>query len=106
MRFSASLAALACSLPSLALAQTKETALANGMKVLVAEDHRAPTATLVLAVKVGSRDERLGETGLAHLVEHLALKGTRAHPRLADALDELGGRYNASTTQDLTTFYA
>ncbi len=56
--------------------KVKEFTLANGMKFLVYERHEVPTFAGVIMVKVGSADERKGETGMAHFIEHMAPKGT------------------------------
>ena len=53
-----------------------EDTLPNGLKVLILEDHRAPAVTLQVWYKVGSRNERLGLTGISHLLEHLMFRGT------------------------------
>ena len=80
-----------------------EHRLANGMKFLLVHRHEAPVFTAFIRVKVGGADERIGKTGLAHLFEHLAFKGTsvvgsrdwkRERPLLlsiAEAGDELAG---------------
>jgi zinc protease len=54
-----------------------EHTLKNGLKVLVVEDHKAPTATFQIWYRVGSRDENIGKTGLSHLLEHMMFKGTK-----------------------------
>jgi zinc protease len=63
-----------------ALAQTTERVLANGMKVLVIEDHRAPTVAHMVWYRAGSIDEVNGGTGVAHVLEHMMFKGTRDLP--------------------------
>jgi zinc protease len=80
--------------------------LANGLKVYVVEDHKAPTAYGVTWFKVGSKDEVKNRTGFAHLFEHLMFKGS-AH--LADGLmdrllEEAGGWSNAFTSSDMTVY--
>ncbi|HKA54223.1 MAG TPA: insulinase family protein, partial [Candidatus Binatia bacterium] len=54
---------------------TQDT-LANGLTVVILEDHRAPVVSLQVWYKVGSRNERLGATGISHLLEHLMFRGT------------------------------
>ena len=61
----------------------REFTLMSGMKAVVIPDHRAPVVTHMVWYRVGSADERAGESGLAHLLEHLMFKGTTAHPGLA-----------------------
>ncbi|MGQ9524205.1 MAG: M16 family metallopeptidase, partial [Armatimonadota bacterium] len=55
-----------------------EHVLKNGMRFLIVERHQAPTFSAVIAFKVGGVDEKTGETGIAHMFEHMAFKGTRA----------------------------
>lgn len=97
-------------LPSLAtsaLANPYEKTLSNGLKVIVKEDHRAPTVVQMLWYRVGAMDETAGKTGLAHVLEHMMFKGTpniRAgefNQRVALA----GGRDNAFTNNDYTAYF-
>jgi zinc protease len=85
---------------------TKAT-LANGMVVILSEDHSVPQVAVNVAYKVGSRMERAGRTGFAHLFEHLMFMGTRRAPTKAfDAwMEEEGGRNNAWTAEDLTDYF-
>ena len=79
---------------------TFETQLPNGMKVVVREDHRAPTAVQMVWYRVGSMDEHDGVTGVAHVTEHMMFKGTPSvgpgefNRRVA----AVGGRDNAFTS--------
>jgi zinc protease len=57
-----------------------EHALSNGMRVIVKPDHRAPVVVSMLWYKVGSVDEFNGTTGVAHVLEHMMFKGTKAVP--------------------------
>jgi zinc protease len=59
-----------------------EYRLANGLQVLLFPDPTKPTATVNVTYKVGSRDENYGETGMAHLLEHLMFKGTPKHTNI------------------------
>ena len=59
----------------------RQTTLDNGLKVLVREEHTAPLASVWCWYKVGSRDERPGQTGVSHWVEHMNFKGTENIPR-------------------------
>lgn len=56
----------------------KEGSLSNGMKVLVVERHEAPTVSCIIKFRVGGVDEKVGETGIAHILEHMLFKGTDA----------------------------
>ena len=85
----------------------QETRLANGLKVITLEDHRAPVVTLQVWYKVGSKEEPQGKAGFAHLFEHLMFKGGKAvgseqHARYVEAL---GANYNADTSFDRTRYY-
>src|SRR3954469_9821469 len=80
--------------------------LANGLKVYVIEDHKAPTVYEVMWMKVGSKDEVTNRTGFAHLFEHLMFKGSAHLPDgLMDKLLEgAGGWSNAFTSSDMTVY--
>src|SRR3954468_10977170 len=80
--------------------------LANGLKVYVIEDHKAPTVYEVMWMKVGSKDEVTNRTGFAHLFEHLMFKGSAHLPDgLMDKLLEAGGGWsNAFTSVDQTVY--
>ena len=58
-------------------ASTHEFLLSNGMKVIVKEDHRAPTVAHMVWYRAGSIDEVNGKTGVAHVLEHMMFKGTK-----------------------------
>jgi len=81
--------------------------LANGLDVVVVENHRAPIATQMIFYKVGSADEHRGKTGIAHFLEHLMFKGTKTVPpgEFSHIISRNGGRENAFTTADYTGFY-
>ncbi len=84
-----------------------EKTLTNGLRVVVSEDHTAPTVTVNLWVNVGSRHEAPGRTGLAHLFEHLMFQGSRsvASGEHFSALMAQGGRLNATTWFDRTNYF-
>ena len=90
-----------------ALANPYETTLGNGIKVIVKEDHRAPTAVHMVWYRVGSMDEVDGTSGVAHVLEHMMFKGTpnvgpgEFNKRVAEA----GGRDNAFTSRDYTAYF-
>jgi zinc protease len=90
-----------------ALAQTSERVLANGMKVIVIEDHRAPTVAHMVWYRAGSVDEVNGRTGVAHVLEHLMFKGTRslAPGEFSRRVAAMGGRENAFTSRDYTGYF-
>jgi predicted Zn-dependent peptidase len=81
--------------------------LANGMVVILSEDHAVPQVVVNTTYGVGSRMERAGRTGFAHLFEHLMFMGTRRAPTKAfDAwMEEAGGRNNAWTAEDRTDYF-
>jgi predicted Zn-dependent peptidase len=58
-----------------------DTRLSNGLRLIVAEDHVAPVFSIAVIYNVGSRDERPGRTGFAHLFEHMMFKGPRTSDR-------------------------
>jgi len=84
-----------------------EFVLANGMKIIVKEDHRAPTVVQMIWYKVGSADESNGTTGIAHALEHMMFKGTKQHKtgEFSRLVAELGGRDNAFTSRDYTAYF-
>jgi len=88
--------------------RVREKTLANGMKILLLEDHKAPVAVLQVWYRVGSRNEELGKTGLSHLLEHLMFKGTaKTGPEeYSKIIQRNGGNDNAFTSNDNTTYFA
>lgn len=81
--------------------------LANGMKVLVIPDHRAPVCTHMVWYQVGSADEEVGKSGIAHFLEHLMFKGTHNNKAglFGETVTRLGGQENAFTGNDYTAYY-
>lgn len=77
----------------------------NGLKVLLFPDASAPKTTVNITYLVGSRHEGYGETGMAHLLEHLLFKGTPDHPNIPQELTEHGARANGTTWYDRTNYY-
>ena len=90
-----------------AQAEVFERTLANGLKVIVKEDHRAPVVVQQIWYKAGSMDERTGVTGIAHVLEHLMFKGTKAVPagEFSRRIAAAGGRENAFTSYDYTAYF-
>ena len=88
-------------------AQTVERTLANGMKLIVRPDHRAPTVAHMVWYRAGSVDEVNGRTGVAHVLEHMMFKGTRTlgPGEFSKRVAALGGRDNAFTSKDYTGYF-
>jgi len=82
-----------------------EYQLANGLRVLLVPDPSKPLLTVNMVVLVGSRHEGYGETGMAHLLEHMLCKGTPTHPDMAKELRDRGAHNNATTWVDRTNFF-
>ncbi len=83
-----------------------EYALPNGLHVLTLPDASKPTTTVNLTIKVGSRVENYGETGMAHLLEHLMFKGTPHFPDPKKTMSDRGMSWNGSTSDDRTNYFA
>lgn len=79
--------------------------LANGLRVIVHEDHTTPMAVMNVMYDVGARDEDPNKTGFAHLFEHLMFGGSLHIPNYDEPLQRAGGENNAYTTNDLTNYY-
>lgn len=92
---------------TVAAAQTHEHKLGNGLRVIVKEDHRAPTVVSMVWYKAGSMDEFNGTTGVAHVLEHMMFKGTKAVPggEYSKIVAAAGGRENAFTSMDMTGYH-
>jgi zinc protease len=88
-------------------AQVTEFTLHNGMRIIINEDHRAPTVAHMIWYRVGSVDESNGTTGVAHALEHMMFKGTqKLKPgEFSQRVAELGGRENAFTSKDYTAYF-
>jgi len=87
--------------------QFTDTHLKNGLRVIIAEDHSAPVFSIAITYNVGSRNERQGRTGFAHLFEHMMFKGS---PNVGSGEHFLliysnGGDMNGSTNKDRTNYY-
>ena len=79
--------------------------LPNGLEVLIAPDPSKPQIVVNVTYKVGSRHENYGESGMAHLLEHMLFKGSRKHPKITDEFTARGAQWNASTWNDRTNYY-
>jgi zinc protease len=77
----------------------------NGFRFLLFPDPTKPTVTVNMTYLVGSRMENYGETGMAHLLEHMMFKGTPKHPHVDQEFNQRGARFNGSTTMDRTNYY-
>src|ERR1700681_2801161 len=82
-----------------------EYRLANGARLLLFPEASRPTVTVNMTVLVGSRHEGYGESGMAHLLEHLVFKGTPYHPEVSKALVDHGANFNGSTDNDRTNYF-
>lgn len=80
--------------------------LDNGLQLLLVPDNSKPTTTVNVTYRVGSRHENYGETGMAHLLEHLLFKGTPTHKNLWAEFGKRGLRANGSTWTDRTNYFA
>lgn len=79
----------------------------NGLSVVFVPMHRIPAVTVQVWYHVGSKDEKYGMRGVAHMFEHMMFKGSKHVPpeQHAQMLDALGGRVNAFTTEDVTAYH-
>ena len=81
--------------------------LDNGLDIVVIPDRRAPVVTHMLWYRNGSADDPLGQSGIAHFLEHLMFKGTDKHPagEFSKVVSALGGQENAFTSYDYTAYF-
>ena len=88
-------------------ANTHEFQLSNGLKLIVREDHRAPTVAHMVWYRAGSMDEVNGKTGVAHVLEHMMFKGTDKvkSGEFSRLVAAVGGRENAFTSRDYTAYF-
>lgn len=82
-----------------------EYKLANGLRVLLFPDPSKSTQTVNITYLVGSRMEGYGETGMAHLLEHMVFKGSTNHPNIPQELTSHGARPNGTTWYDRTNYF-
>jgi zinc protease len=85
----------------------KEFKLKNGLRVILSEDHSAPTYSIDVTYNTGSRDERKGRTGFAHLFEHMMYQGSENIGKGEHffLIDVNGGSMNGTTNEDRTTYF-
>ncbi len=106
-------ALMVCALASAAWAQNgarvdlKETRLANGLRVITVEDHNAPVIAVSVTYNVGSRNERPGRTGFAHLFEHMMFQGSENVGKSEHfiLIQTNGGTMNGTTNEDRTNYF-
>jgi len=93
--------------PEVGQANTHEFQLSNGLKLIVREDHRAPTVAHMVWYRAGSIDEVNGKTGVAHVLEHMMFKGTHKvkSGEFSRLVAAVGGRENAFTSRDYTAYF-
>src|ERR1043165_4544975 len=82
-----------------------EYRLKNGLRVLMFPDQTKKTITVNITYLVGSATENYGETGMAHLLEHMTFKGTPRHPNIPAELTAHGARPNGTTWTDRTNYF-
>src|SRR5688572_21078983 len=82
-----------------------EYRLSNGLQVLVFPDASKPTVPVNVTYRVGSRHEGPGESGMAHLLEHMLFKGTQRHNEIMSLLQSRGATFNGSTFYDRTNYF-
>ncbi len=82
-----------------------EYELPNGLRVLLFPDQSKPTITVNITYKVGSRMEGYGESGMAHLLEHMVFKGSPRHTNIPAELSSHGAQPNGTTNDDRTNYF-
>jgi len=85
----------------------EEFALANGLRVVLSEDHAVPVASVAVYYNVGSRNERQGRTGFAHLFEHMMFQGSENVPKAGhfQYIFNNGGTMNGTTSSERTNYF-
>lgn len=82
-----------------------EYRLANGLRVLLIPDSSQPKVTVNITIFCGSRHEGYGETGMAHLLEHMVFKGSPKYPNVPKSLRDHGAQFNGTTWTDRTNYF-
>jgi predicted Zn-dependent peptidase len=103
----ASLAAVTVGAVTAPTVKFSDSRLKNGLRVIIAEDHAAPVFSIAVAYNVGSRDERIGRTGFAHLFEHMMFKGSEnvgAGEHFFTIFSN-GGTMNGTTNKERTLYF-
>src|SRR5580700_2725763 len=85
----------------------KQEKLKNGLRVVLSEDHSAPTYSIAVSYDVGSRNERQGRTGFAHLFEHMMFEGSEnvGKGEMDLLVTNNGGNMNGTTNTERTIYY-
>src|SRR4051812_16214526 len=85
----------------------KQYTLKNGLRVILSEDHTAPTYSVAVTYNAGSRDEKMGKTGFAHLFEHMMFQGSEnvGKGEHLIVVENNGGQANGNTTADRTAYF-
>ena len=85
----------------------EQLTLANGLRVVLAEDHAVPVVSVAVYYDVGSRNEKTGRTGFAHLFEHMMFQGSENVPKAAhfQYISNAGGTMNGTTSSERTNYY-
>jgi zinc protease len=93
--------------PNLSPTPIQQFKLANGLRVILCEDHAVPVVSLALYYDVGSRNEKIGRTGFAHLFEHMMFQGSENVPKAAhfQYIFNAGGTMNGTTSTERTNYY-
>ena len=92
--------------PKVPALKIEKYTLPNGLEVILHEDHTTPVVGVNLWYKVGSKDEKTGRTGFAHLFEHLMFQGSKHHDsEYFGPIEKVGADINGSTTQDRTNYF-
>jgi predicted Zn-dependent peptidase len=89
--------------------QFKKTILKNGLRIITAPMKDTSTVTVIVTAGVGSKYEAKNVNGISHFLEHMFFKGTKKRPRtkdISEALDSVGGEFNAFTGKEQTAYYA
>ena len=87
----------------------KKTTLKNGLRLITIPQRGTRTVTVLALVGTGSKYETKEQSGISHFLEHMFFKGTDKRPTpvdVAETLDQVGGAYNAFTSEDYTGYYA
>jgi zinc protease len=97
---------LASRQPRIPILKIEKYSLANGLIVILHQDHTTPVVSVNVRYKVGSKDEKAGRTGFAHLFEHMMFQGSQHHDQdYFLPLEKLGAEVNGGTTEDDTSYY-
>jgi len=92
--------------PQIPQLKVEKYTLPNGLEVLLHEDHTTPVVGVNLWYKVGSKNEKEGRTGFAHLFEHLMFQGSKHHDKeYFGPIEKVGAQINGSTNTDRTNYY-